>query len=90
MRKDEGGARRLYIDIDLPCPTIMAGGVGSVNCSQYELVDMTTWLHLGAHGFKPETQIELDTQPCPSVAATGLGSYKYWIENDGIERERVD
>jgi DNA (cytosine-5)-methyltransferase 1 len=36
-RRDMGGARRLYISGDLPCPTVMAGGVGSVNTSQYEI-----------------------------------------------------
>lgn len=49
---------------------------------------MTLWLHLGAHGFKPETKLDISSLPCPSVAATGLGSYRYWLENDGIERER--
>ena len=34
-RRDQGGARRLYIDPKLPTPTIMACGIGSVNTSQY-------------------------------------------------------
>ncbi len=34
-RNDKGGARRLILDPDDPCPTVMAGGVGSVNTSQY-------------------------------------------------------
>jgi DNA (cytosine-5)-methyltransferase 1 len=36
-REDVGGARRLVIDPDDPCPTVMAGGVGSVNTGQYTL-----------------------------------------------------
>jgi DNA (cytosine-5)-methyltransferase 1 len=36
-RRDEGGARRLHLDVDEPCPTVMAGGVGSVNTGQYRL-----------------------------------------------------
>ncbi len=36
-RSDVGGARRLTIDAGLPCPTVMAGGVGSVNTGQYTL-----------------------------------------------------
>ena len=38
-RTDIGGARRLNIDVNSVCPTIMAGGVGSVNTSQYQLVN---------------------------------------------------
>lgn len=38
-RADIGGARRLKIDVSQPSPTIMAGGVGSVNTSQYCVVD---------------------------------------------------
>ena len=73
MRRDKGGARRLYIDIDLPCPTIMAGGVGSVNCSQYELVDMRIFIEeanghnsvgLGQHRF-----IDCTDLPMPTVQA---------------------
>lgn len=33
------GARRLGLPIDQPCDTVMAGGVGDVNTSQYTLVD---------------------------------------------------
>lgn len=36
-RRDEGGARRLVVDARLPAPTIMAGGVGSVNRGQYRV-----------------------------------------------------
>lgn len=36
-RHDIGGARRLVIHDDKPCPTVMACGVGSVNTSQYEI-----------------------------------------------------
>ena len=36
-REDVGGARRLVIDADDPAPTVMAGGIGSVNTSQYRL-----------------------------------------------------
>lgn len=36
-REDRGGARRLYIDSELPAPTVMAGGIGSVNTSQYSM-----------------------------------------------------
>ena len=51
--------------------------------------ELTTWLYLGAHGFKHESKINIDEKPCSSIAATGLGSYDYWIEDDGIpERER--
>lgn len=38
-RHDLGGARRLSIATDIPAPTVMAGGIGSVNTSQYYLVD---------------------------------------------------
>jgi len=37
-RIDMGGARRLLININNTSPTIMAGGIGSVNCSQYSLI----------------------------------------------------
>ena len=36
-------------------------------------------LRMGAHEFKPETMIDLDKSPCPTIAATGLGSYDYEI-----------
>lgn len=36
-REDVGGARRLVVDPNEPAPTVMAGGVGSVNTSQYRL-----------------------------------------------------
>lgn len=35
VRADEGGARRLIVDGGEPAPTVMAGGIGSVNTSQY-------------------------------------------------------
>lgn len=38
-RQDIGGARRLVVQTAEPAPTIMAGGVGSVNTSQYRLGD---------------------------------------------------
>ncbi len=37
VRKDIGGASRLVIDCLEPAPTIMAGGVGSVNTAQYTI-----------------------------------------------------
>ena len=37
-RNDIGGARRLIIDTNDVSPTIMAGGIGSVNRSQYEVI----------------------------------------------------
>ncbi len=36
-RSDIGGARRLAVDADEPSPTVMAGGIGSVNTSQYQI-----------------------------------------------------
>ncbi|ELT51001.1 DNA (cytosine-5-)-methyltransferase [Brucella intermedia] len=36
-RIDEGGARRLRLDPSIPAPTIMAGGIGSVNTAQYHV-----------------------------------------------------
>lgn len=45
---------------------------------------MATWLVLGGHGFKPETRYNIELQPCPTILATGLGSYKYWFEEDGV------
>lgn len=36
-REDVGGARRLVLDPDDACPTVMAGGVGSVNTGQYTI-----------------------------------------------------
>lgn len=73
MRNDIGGARRLKIDIDLPCPTVMGGGVGNVNCSQYELVDMRILIEeanghnsigLGKHRF-----IDRTDSPMPTIQA---------------------
>lgn len=37
MRRDLGGARRLYVADSDPSPTIMALGIGSVNTSQYQI-----------------------------------------------------
>ena len=37
-RNDIGGARRLIIDTNDVSPTIMAGGIGSVNRSQYRVL----------------------------------------------------
>lgn len=58
-RIDVGGARRLFIPDHLPAPTVMAGGIGSVNTSQYCIqrsdIDMT-------HNSKPQYQV-------PSMAA---------------------
>ena len=36
-RKDIGGARRLSVFLDRPSDTIMAGGIGNVNLSQYQI-----------------------------------------------------
>jgi len=36
-RNDIGGARRLMVEVDGPSPCIMAGGIGSVNTSQYQI-----------------------------------------------------
>ena len=79
-RHDIGGARRLLIDPDLPCPTIMAGGVGSVNCSQYE-IDMK--LRFTAP-WRIETVIDLETSPAPSIMGYGIGgAYRdqYWLDD---------
>lgn len=37
-RKDIGGARRLHVSSGDPSPTVMAGGIGSVNTSPYTIV----------------------------------------------------
>ena len=37
MRHDIGGARCLHIADSDPAPTVMALGIGSVNCSQYQV-----------------------------------------------------
>jgi DNA (cytosine-5)-methyltransferase 1 len=45
---------------------------------------VTIWLVLGAHGYKGETRFDLSLSPLPTLAASGLGSYNYWIEDDGM------
>lgn len=44
---------------------------------------MTLWLVMGGHGYKAEARYDCMISPCPTVAATGLGSYNYWLESDG-------
>lgn len=39
QRKDIGGARRLHVSGNEPAPAVMAGGIGSVNTSQYTVTD---------------------------------------------------
>lgn len=51
---------------------------------------MSIWLVLGAHGFKPQTRYNLDKGPCPTIAATGVGSYKYWFETDDMPKPDID
>lgn len=37
-------------------------------------------LRMGGHGFKEESIVDLDSKPSPTIGATGLGSFKYGIE----------
>jgi len=48
---------------------------------------MSILLIMGAHGFQKEIRYDLSKSVCPTIAETGLGSYNYWIEDDGIERD---
>lgn len=49
---------------------------------------MTTWLILQAHGFQKERRLNLDTTPCSTIAATGMTSFGYRIEDDGKPMKR--
>lgn len=49
--------------------------------------EVTLQLIMGGHGYKGETRYDLSVSPCPTLAATGLGSYNYWLEDDGMTIE---
>lgn len=57
-RKDIGGARRLHISGDEPAPAVMAGGIGSVNTSQYTVADQAA----------PDPQPDKPAYSVPSMA----------------------
>jgi len=45
-------------------------------------------IRLGAHGFKPETVIDIGSRPSPTVGATGMGSYSYDVGFDETDITR--
>jgi len=67
-------------DSDEPMGAIVSSDGTRGHRSQVELT-------LGAHGFKPETKFDLNVSPCPTVGATGLGSYKYNLRNETEKRK---
>lgn len=69
-----------------PSPAITIG-VNSVNSHHYKIEAEKFTLRLGAHGFQPEIKRDLNIAPCSTVAATGLGSYKYHVETP-IEKRK--
>ena len=63
-RADEGGARRLLVDVALPSPTIMGGDIGSVNTSQYRIVDnLTVTQNTDKPPYKVPSMAEIEALP---------------------------
>jgi DNA (cytosine-5)-methyltransferase 1 len=65
---------------DRPCPAVTIG-VAGLNTRHFAVEEAKPTLKMGAHGFFPGREIDLTREPAPSVAATGLGSYDYELEN---------
>lgn len=69
-----GFTRTGELSADEPAPAVVSDpGKGT-----YQSHDVI--LRLGAHGFQKEKVRNLSSEPCSTVMATGLGSYKYGLE----------
>lgn len=62
-RKDIGGARRLAISQAEPSPTVMAGGIGSVNTSQYTLDTDAPAIHQDKPPYRVPSMSEIAALP---------------------------
>ena len=66
--------------IDRPSPAIPIV-IAGLNTRHFAVEDAKPILKMGAYGFFPGREVDLTSEPAPSVAATGLGSYGYDLEN---------
>lgn len=76
-RADEGGARRLILSAAEPAPTIMAGGVGSVNTGQYRLPEQAERESVANANGKPPYRVPLmsDINAIPFNGLTAVSTF---------------